>query len=257
MAGRLQAKCSTHHESSWDQRQLHIISEALQKHMLPLLTFTEIAALSGTCTDWHHIIALTPVEQLPARCLEGLLPPGITSNKLFNMVFQQQGNLMVKLKGREPLNPDVVQLDVVPGNRVCKVAWSPQRDLDRPSQWIQVMQRPIRESRGGETAEPHMIASVVDLRACQHDKSQSQTLMQPAPLVLTHLHSAQEPDNMSATWAIDGKHIAILTWPFLMPTYPEIDRTSCRLLVTKANGHDHISALRHHALRGPGPAAVS
>ena len=250
MAKGLQPESSTHQESCRDQSQLHIIKEALRKHMLPLLTFTEIAALGSTCTDWHHIIALTHVQQLPARCLEGLLPPAISSKRPFCKVLQQQGSLMAKLKGREPLNPVVLQLDVA-SNRVCKLAWSPQTDLDMPSQWIQVMQRPAKESSGGKTAEAHMIATVVDLHACQRESPCSKTPLQPARTMLNHLHSAQEPDDMSVTWTIDGRQIAILMWPFLMPTYPEVDRTSCRLLLVNANSCADISASSHLSLKGP------
>lgn len=271
----LQPKDSRSQGCSWNQSQLHEVSGPLRKHLLPLLNHRHVLALGSTCTHWHHVIALTPIQQLSARCLEAFLPPKITSSRPLCEVLQQQGKVIAKLKGIVPFIPSLLQLDFPDepknGARINthyqQVAWSPQTDLDRPSQWVAIVQLQVRKQ---PAYDDRTRLVVLDLASCQHAVGQAQPCPTPSqhPLaVQSHLglqQSARKFQSMSATWTIDPMHIATVSLPEECSYAVVAGR--CRrlpasrsqtLIVTDVGSGTEVSGCQELALSKHGLGAIS
>ena len=281
--------------ASWNTARLHEASEAIRQHMLPLLTFSEVARLSRTCMDWHQLISTTPVHQLSAECRRGLLPAGVTSYRSFREVLQLRSALMARLRGQLPPNISMRCLSL-PGHALKNVSWSPQTDQDQPSQWIQTMQLQYEPSE--EAFDDVWSIDVVDLASCQPAKPQAQvqgdcTEQFPAQLsgqatsltcdfaletapraAFCPLHVAWARQQASATWTADGMHLVVLARPVqgrpvvtIDPACqpetsqeamdPQISLMWGTLLVVDAVSRSEVAASSKLALTPHGPGRLS
>ena len=207
--------------SHWDAARLQELSEALRRHMLPHLPFPELASLSGICSGWHHVVSTTPVPQLSAGCLKGLLPPDFASSKSFGEVLQQRGSAMARVRGHAPMaDPQLLSFQ---GYAILQVAWSPQRELGSRDQRLLVKQWRLNRAARRDQLDGGMVyVNVVNVSMPRQPEA-LQPLHTHADTAQTrgddspdhaHVHSATFRDQApSAAWSADGLHVVVVSPP--------------------------------------------
>ncbi|KAK9819532.1 hypothetical protein WJX74_006375 [Apatococcus lobatus] len=244
--------------------RLHEVSEALREHVLPCLTFLELLLLGRTCMDWYNIIASTPIQQLPARSLKGLLPPGLTSGKSFRQVFQQRRSLVAKLRGKAPFHANILQL-AFPDSKILRVAWSPQKDLDSRSRWILVEHNPWDQLYHHHPRMAECSMHVVNLGTeAFAESSEAADLGKFSGLFgpqagHQHILTALAYHRLSAAWTVDGKHIAVTSAATSDPGGDELfnQRPILTLALRKLDNTGAASFEQVVSLDGHGLSAVN